>query len=324
MEIKIPNYPAHDKHLWADYFELISLIAIDRYLTKSDMEDRIHEDVEDAVITLDEDSDLLDLYESENEKQKIHRKINLFSHDLFKYLKYRKSVYGDFYPFDAVGSKIEVNANLTDKQLFYVYLLMSSHLGGFVSDISTLTSDFEQISLDCLKSYFGEKIQLHVFGKNALKVGSVFSGNKATKYKMLAEFFNEKYSLKDDEFAPTDNADEGIDIVGWINFADSSPGKVLIAGQCKCQKDWYEYKFSSSFDKLNGIMSMRHQNLNFALIPICFRRDNGDWHQDGKTAGVIVVDRQRLVSMSGKLESFLSSKSYSVVKSFVKSSESIV
>lgn len=322
MSIKYPDYSNFDGHLWADFFELTCLRAVDRYLSRADMEDRVSLNIDDDFITFDDGSDALD--EDVDKKEKVQDKLKLFTSDLIKFLKYRKSVYGEFYPFEVSDGIIGIENKLTDKHLFYVYLLMSSHLGSFRTETGTLTSDFELMSLNSLKGYFGGKARLEMFGKNSKHTTPLFKGNKFEKFKKLAFFFNEKCLFNETEFSPYDVGDDGIDIVGWINFSDEAPGKVLITGQCKCQTDWNDYRFSSASISLVGKLSLTHPNLNFSLIPICFRRENGAWHQSTQTAGTIVVDRQRIISMTNDLEIFRKSLSYNIVQTFVNSREGIV
>lgn len=318
MNLKVPKYPDYLKYLWADYFELVCLQSIDRYLSKSELEDRVELQLRDK--TEDSEDVLSEMMGMEN----FQEKLNNFSGDLISFFEYRQHVYGESYPFEVEDDKIRMKSVLSADNLFYVYLLMSSHLGYFKAGMSTLTTDFEHFSMLGLQYYFGPRAQLAVFGKNVSGRPTLFKGTEEQKFIKLAECFDAKMKSPVD-FSSYSSGDGGIDIVGWINFTDKSPGKVLIAGQCKCRKDWSDSRFSSSPNALGGFIEMTHQNLNFSFIPICYRHTTGIWAVSQDVYGVILMDRQRLVTLiAGNTEDFKRSESFELVQSFVSQREDVV
>lgn len=325
--MKYPTYRIFDKPLWADFFEIMCISRIDKYLTGTEMSDEIILDITDGNISLDNiDEDFTDIIDI-NDRKKVKDRLETFSNDLLSFFKYRHSAYGSYYPFTVEKDCIRIKKRLTVKNLFYIYMLMSSHLSNFGKEMHTLTSDFELFSLLCIKDYFGGKGQIEIIGKNTGGLKTVFKGQKYDKFLKFSKYINEKmkYAKEDNIFPSTDSGDGGFDIAGWIDFGDKAQGMVIITGQCKCQKDWGDYRLSSGYDNLNGIMTLNNQNINFSFIPLCFRRTDGLWHQPQEVSGVVVVDRQRMTFLiNDNIEKFQESKSFKAVKAFTKFTEDIV
>jgi hypothetical protein len=319
--IGIPNYKAFDHHLWADIFELICLNTSDHVIGTGDIEDRVRLYIEDDNIDVSEYEDIFGILPDEKKKY-LKDILERFSADIYAILENRRERYGADYPFIFNGNLFERKEQLSNNNMLYVYLLFSSHLRYFQEYQSIFTSEFESFSLECLKEYFGEKLEVYVFGKNSLQTDERFKGNKFTKFSKLADWWRQKAKFISTDFPAQDTGDEGIDLVGAIMFNDLNPGNLLITGQCKCQPNWYDYRFSSSPGTLRGLLDLSIDNVNFSFAPICFRNESGTWKQEHKASGVILIDRNRIVYlMNPRLNSFLVSNSYDIVRELVRTVE---
>lgn len=321
--MRIPNYTLFNRHLWADYFELLCLIDPDKFLGIGQIKDRIKLQLEEGEIDFSYYREIINELDENNSKFFVEI-LEKFSLDILKIIRYRKKLYNDFYPFLVRDNSFESSGYLNDEQVLYVYFLMCSHLRWFMDSKYFLTTDFECFSQTCLKNYLGNKFCVHVFGKNAHQ-SSVFSGNKFSKLQILSNLFNERLIAKETDFPQHDNGDEGIDLIAYAVIDDRLPGNLLITAQCKCQDDWYDFRFSSSSTALSGMMTLTHPNANFAFIPICFRNEDGDWFQKHKTSGVILMDRKRMISLiENHMQIFKQSESYNRVWELLKKREEVV
>lgn len=294
-----------DEHYLADYFELLCIVNIDKSLTKSDLSDRIR-----------------DNNNTQNKKSN-DLKIEELVEKCFRYFKFRSKFYGNDYPFEFNNDYIEIDINhLTDNQKLYIYLLISTHLEYFSSQISTLTREFESICVEASKRLMPNQARVFHFGTAMKGEDEIFSGNLFSRLNTLAELLGATLKINEDELPPTDTGDGGLDIVGYVPFADSETNKIIYVGQCKCGPSWKDGL--DAFGKIDRLMHLTNDPNNLYFIPECFRTSSGEWHQRYLTSTKILIDRKRLLELlNGNVQCFSSTESYKYINRFIMEEEKI-
>jgi hypothetical protein len=318
----LPREPKFDTYAWADYIELLCMLNRDREVSKADVIDRIKER-RDLGEGLDADSTLTT---TAAEKKDIHqiRADNFFSH-----LQYRVGAFSNFYPFEISGGGdlLSLKSSLTLDHKLYLFFLVASNLRHVNKrDFRvTLTTSFETVSHEAMKRLFPDYTEIHIFGANELRAGR-YTGNKWEKINLLAKDIKEQVKVKEHHYMGNDLGDQGLDLVAWIPFDDTSNGMVLAFAQCACtSEEWSRKQSSSSPAAWNSTLTFMVFPLNLAFIPICFRDSSGDWHQPQKIHESIVIDRTRLIYLlRGRIKFFETDPSYTIIEKILEERESLV
>lgn len=303
----LPREPLFNAYAWADYVELLCLFSIDGQITRADVvrhygrrKDLGEEPVaevssEDAEESRD-DSD--EEWLTTEKKDKVELQID----DWFKHLKFRIGSFTDFYPFKLSDDEhtLSLLSPLSDAHRLYLFLLFASNLGYFSQHQTTLTSNFEVISREALKSLLPQQAEVHLFGKSAAK-SARYSGSLWKKINILAADLNEQVVADKSEFSPHNTGDKGLDIVAWVPIEDATPNQLFVFGQCACSTDeWSDKQSSSSREAWSQTITLSSPPNNVAFIPLCFRRANGRWHVRHQIRETILIDRLRFVLLLGK------------------------
>ena len=136
---------------------------------------------------------------------------------IFQILNEREYLYAADYPFEILGNnqiKLKDQAQLTDKNRLYIFLLLASSLNVFGLFESELTSEFELVCFHTLAKYLPSHATVKSFGKN-----SEYTGTATEKITKLA--IDLKVNIDDDflnKISPKGNQERGLDIIGWIPF----------------------------------------------------------------------------------------------------------
>jgi len=290
-----PRVAKYETHIWADYIELLCLANEDREFSKADALDRIRERINDLGEGMEELLPSAGSFPGE-ENDKWAGLVD----DWFMHLQYRKGAFGAFYPFSfsSAGDALIAEDPFTLGHKFYIYLLLSSNLRHVAKPIEApLTSNFEFLSSEAMRKLLPVQAEVHLFRANSEHV-SKYQGNQWNKINTLAKDLREKVKLSEKAFSPYDTGDRGLDVVGWVPFADSAPGLPILFAQCGCTTKWVHKQFSSSFGAWNPIMSFLCPPGNIAFIPFCFRSSEGGWHKEGiDISCTLLIDRLRLVQL---------------------------
>jgi hypothetical protein len=328
---QLPNKPKFDKHYWVDYIELLCLCNLDGELSQSDTQDKIRElakdlnqggEEEDNIGQIDKDNTI-----SRAEK---NDKWKLLIENWYNMLAYRTQTYKEFYPYIlSLDRKVlKIHKKLTAKRKLYLYLLLSSSLN-YVSKYNIkfknrLSNGFEIISLKAINNCLPKGANSHLFGKNPLNNSKYSKGKLFDKLVKLSEDLKEELVAKENNFAPQDTGDGGIDIVAWIPFKDSESHKIIILGQCACTEEWDSKQFSTSYGKVKSVINVKPSNTNVTFIPFCFRDENGNWQRPQNVSSVL-FDRQRLLFKIQNDVSFVKNlESMSIVDEIILQKEGVV
>lgn len=304
-----------DGFVWADYIELLCLTNLDGDVSKSDLLDRIEKRVAVGESSDEGNSEVLD-----NTRLKVRDKYRRKIGDWFRHLDFRAQVFQEFYPF-----KVSEDTNsllrkqrLSPKCKLYVYFLLASYF----TEKHVLTSTFEKISEEALKSYLPQGAEVYVFGTSASRSGR-YRGNLQAKISKLAKDLRET-PRQDVKFSNYNTGDHGLDLVAWFPFNDKNDRLLILLGQCGCTEKWVGKQHSSGFETWNELIAFRTRPNNLAFIPFCFRDPDGTWSRPQDIQGTILVDRLRFIYLLRKSPNLIESLAcYTFVQQILKAKEPI-
>lgn len=316
LTIKTPSSAKYKKQYYADYIELVSLITSE-FVSQSDIIDRLSD--EGVIIEIEDpkDGEYGSLDSLANDKAEGY--VNTY----FEYLKERKSIYGNNYPFifdNKKGIKAIAKSDLSEQQKLYIYLLIASSLSSFKKLQQFITDDFEKLSELVLKAYLPNNAKVFGFGSH-----SKYTGNAKNKIRELGKDIN--VCWVDDRainsISNSNTKEKGLDVVGWIPFEDNNPNTIIIFGQCACGKDWFGKQVETKrYDKF-----YRHYLTPFIhamFYPEDFDNSNGMFKLDLDLIDNIVFERRRLLNLAN--ENIFKHLSYSkqIVEACLNYQEDIV
>lgn len=212
-------------------------------------------------------------------------------------------MYGSSYPFD-IGPEqtISLKSDLSLSQKLYLFLLFSSSLDIFKSFNAEITTDFEIVSYEAIRSFLPNAV-VKSFGKL-----SEYKGTAKEKIKQLA----------DDIGLPTDDyeigcisernvQERGLDIVSWIPFEDRCQNKIIFLCQCACGKK-YEYKQHEIRRFENYYRFYKKKPLRTLFIPYALinPKDGTFYHSDYIEEEYLVFERLRIINLTKRKEDMLS------------------
>ncbi len=241
-------------HLTADYIEIQALFSADS-ISHYDIRDTYYN--EDVKINTIDEIDELGLVKAEEDD-----KDEIWIREQFQICEYRKELLVGDYPFVINEKAICLKENLTGRQQLYILLLLASNLDYLNKLQSALTTDFERISYEVLKSYLPNNAIVRQFGKN-----SDYIGNAKEKIKALAGDLNIRCNENLIQETATGNQERGLDIIGWVPFNDEIPNLLTILGQCACGKEWYKKKGET--ERYENYYNFHRKKLMNLLI-VCF------------------------------------------------------
>lgn len=288
-----PDSPLFDAHIWVDYLELLCLINIDGQLSIGDVLDRFRDRKD--ITGFHNLGDLTDPSATSAENRDRERgKVG----DWFTHLSYRAGILKTSYPFslDSDGSTLLRKDSLTDEQKLYVFFLLASNLR-YVTKAHVLTKNFEQVSLEALKTCLPAGVEAHIFGTSAQVGSKYYGGTLFDRIRQLANDIGEKATPEEADYSPHNTADDGLDLVAWVPMGDQLNSRPLIFGQCACTADWISKQHTSGFDHWRQRINLKAHPHNMIFIPFFFRRVDGNWHKPQDITAGVLVDRLRLIHL---------------------------
>ncbi len=296
-------------HGYADYVELITLFSNGDFITVGDILDRF----EDEEILNNSDSDNA-INNDKNEK---------FVRQIFQVIEHRNKLYGNDYPFKYEASKIKLPNTLSKKKQVYIYLLLCSSLHFFTKFNTILTTEFEKLCCEVLKTYLPKEAIIKSFGKN-----TEYRGNAETKIKALAK--DMKMPIKEEEIKENisiQNSNErGLDIAAWLEFDDEVPNIISLLCQCACGQEWYKKLNETRRYEKSYYIFYRLNPVHTIFIPYSLKRLNSNRfeQEDEISVDVLLFERKRILSLLKNVNFFDSFESKKIVEKCIEFSESIV
>lgn len=299
-------------YLYADYVELLSLFSNQNYVTLSDVLDRFKD--EGIIRQKDHDKDQSEAND-ENER---------FVTSIFSLLNDRAQIFGSAYPYFVSESSriiLKEDASLNDKHKVYLFMLLSSSLDIFADFQPELTTEFEILSAEVLRNFLPPHAVVKSFGKNSDYTGTAVQKITALSADVSTPLDNEAFS----QISEKGMQEKGLDVVGWIPFADTVANYLSVFVQCACGKDWRaklaETSRYNNYFKFHRLRPLHSMFLPYSLIDynrnIFFRND-----EFGNNC--LVFERKRIINYLLDSTFFAEFNSKKLVEECIKYEEKIV
>jgi len=306
----------HQYHLYADYVELLALFANGDYVSDTHLVSRLsNEGVQFTADILDGDTG----EEIGSLNGQMSDSDETWSSEVFSVISDRNYLFDVKYPFVFKENRISLKDDLSEIQKIYLMLLVASNLKYFKILQPKLASEFELISFFVLKNYLPNNACVKQFGRQ-----SDYTGTAIEKIKKLSVDMG--VGVDEDELAGIsllNTQEEGLDIVGWIPFADNIPSMISIFCQCACGSKWANkqnetkrYEEFFNFYKVPPIHSL--------FIPYALGGADRKFFQSKDiNKGMLMFDRRRILTQLEDTTFFTTSDSWQIVNRFIEFEEEI-
>ena len=269
-------------YLYADYIELVSLFSNQNYVTTSDILDRF------------KDEEIIRQRKSDADQSEANDENERFVDSIFRLLIERKQIFGDDYPFriDHVDRIIlKEEANITERNKIYIYLLLSSSLNIFADFQPELTSEFERLCTEVLRNFLPSHAIVKSFGKNSDYTGTAVQKIEALANDMKISIHQENFS----EISSKGTQEKGLDLIGWIPFHDGVPNFLSILAQCACGKEWYKKQGETS--RYNHYMNFhRLDPVHTMFIPYSLVSQKQSFFSSTEITNKLIFERKRILN----------------------------
>jgi hypothetical protein len=298
-----PDYTRSEINHYADFVELYALFSKKDGVTLGDVQDRF-----------------FGVNEYDNPEKKDEDEV--FLNMVFNMITERIVLFSDEYPFEYQNNEILLlKQNLIFKNKLYLSLLIASKLNIFNSFRSDLTTDFEKISYVVLKEFLPTKAVIKEFGKN-----TVYQGNAISKIKQLANDLD--LAIDDYELSGVNDRntqERGLDLVGWLPFADKCGNKIIFLCQCSCGKE-YESKQHDTrrFENYLRFYKTKPQHTLFVPYSLINVSEKKFYHSDLIEKDYLIFERKRILSLIEDENILNSLQSKELIEKCVAFEESIV
>ena len=275
-DIDMPDYSKDKMNHFVDFVELLAVFSDEDGISYGDVQDRFFGEPD------------------ENNTPERNDDNESFVDGIFDLIKERIALYGILYPFLLNEEQVlMLKASLSIEQELYLFLLLSSSLDIFYAFNTELTTDFETLSLKAMEALLPNAI-VKPFGKN-----SEYQGTAIKKIKELAQDLGlpvKQYEL--DCVGGKNVQERGLDIVGWIPFADKCQNKVVFLCQCACGKS-FEYKQHDTrrFENYYEFYKIRPQHTLFVPYSLINPKEGKFYHSDYIENEYLVFERLRILSL---------------------------
>lgn len=299
---RLPGAPG--LHRWADWAELLALASAGGSLSVPELRETFERRRDFIASESQDDQD-----PSETEEEPLIKDAELTpsefrdalskrAGDILNYLIDRSDRYGLSYPFEIDrNQRVITLRDMTDSRRLYLLILICAALRYVTPSMRIiLTGKFELLCVEALRRTLPSQSEVHLFGKSPLVTTGRYAGLLIEKIKLLANDLGEDCSIRESDFEPGDNGDNGLDIVAWIPFSDNLPGRLAIFGQAACTPEWISKQHSSSAAAWRSTIRFTADPQNVVFIPYDYRRPEGGWYTRRHIHGSIVFDRHRLMT----------------------------
>lgn len=282
--VDMPDCSRDETNLFADFVELLVIFSKGDGVAYGDIQDRFFGEPDE-----NNSSERNDANES-------------FIDGIFSLIEERWNLYGNQYPFEVGKEKVVIlRKELSLSQKLYLFLLISSSLNIFKSFNAEITTDFEMVSYEAIKSFLPNAI-VKPFGKL-----SEYKGNAKEKIRNLANDLGLPTDDYEIECVGERNIQErGLDIVSWIPFEDKCQNKIIFLCQCACGKQ-YESKQHDvrRFEHYYRFYRTKPQRTLFVPYALINPKDGKFYHSDYIEDEYLIFERLRIISLAKRREDVL-------------------
>lgn len=217
--------------------------------------------------------------------------------DTWKQLKYRESRFGEAYPFIVDGDSIEILPELSNEQRVYRFLLTCSRLRSFSPQMrSSWATSFSELCAVAMKAIMPVSAVIRVFDANSNDRRSHFGTNLRNALVTLGKDLHAHYINEETCNKQSTSGDAQLDLVGIVPFNDGAAGTYAILGQCAArEKDWPSKRMEAHPVNLTSFFMLLPTPANLCFIPGCYRMSTGEWVNEAKATGCLLIDRFRIM-----------------------------
>ena len=289
---QLPDFSwKYAKNRWADFVELICIDNIDKEVSLND------------IMNIYVNENFFSTADDESPSEKDNKYFLLFS-ETFLLIKSRSQLLKKYYPFEFVNKSTIKMSLLTNDNLLYIYLLLSSNTSCLEGSLaSKFTNSFEGFS-QRIMGYLYPTFQSYLFGTSRTRGDLFYGGTLRDRLDRLSKCLNtnlrknETINRHNDEFS----GDRKIDVVAFYQIdceSYNAPFIPVSIGQCSCSYEEWEDKQSSVFNRRFKNMFEEVATCHeYMFIPFSLRGINGKWASDDiSSIQTIVIDRFRFFSI---------------------------
>jgi len=221
MSYKIGEIPQLNSHLEeiADFWEIQAIRRCGTWVGAATIQ---------SIIA--RSSDELSHEGIESDDDRISEKLE----SVFFELTRRNTATRNNYPFEASENAIRIPSKFDYAAVIYLFLILATRLNMKAHKIQggiDGTELFEELCAQVLRSFLGQNAKSWVFG--TANNEDVFRNKVEELIRRIGDgqgfMERSRHGFKNDD---------GVDIVGWIDFADMRRGKLISFGQCKTGTSW--------------------------------------------------------------------------------------
>lgn len=307
MNFNVGNIQRSSPHLFSDLAELIASI---NYTGRHDL---YKSDLLSICAQEPTDFDEIDEERSSNAAEScdaaISDRSNRQLEDVWSHLEFRQATIAEYYPFIVDGEKILLKQNLTELQRIYLMLLACSRLRSFPQSggiRQKWAGCFTFLSKYALASLLPAHGIVRIFDANSEDRRSHYSTDLRQALIKLGQdlcvaSINESECRK-----VSPSGDAGFDLIGIVGFDDSLSSNFAILGQCGAQEvEWPKKTLEAHPIRLRTYFQTHFDFQPAMLTPVLYRDSQGSWVDNSACAGVLLLDRVRILKLLSKRDDCL-------------------
>lgn len=290
-------------HLFADLAELATII---NYTGRSDLHKNDLISMKGQNNTSVDDIDQ-EQEENENEGSDAERNDRLERQveDVWTQLDFRQNFLKDIYPFIVRGDTIFLKENLTSIQRIYIFLLACSRLRSFKNAqkgiIQFWAKHFAIVSKFCTSALLPTHSTVRIFDANSDDRKNYYGTDLRKALKKMGKDLAVPYINEEECDRASSSGDAGFDIVATIEFEDNLSSNYALLGQCGAQEtEWPKKTLEAHALKLRTYFQVHFDIPTLMFTPVFYRNSNGEWVDNSPCAGVLVIDRARILQLLTK------------------------
>jgi len=162
-----------------------------------------------------------------------------------------------------------------------------------------LAKSFERHCREVLQSAL-PGAEVRVFG--TAKGSGEFDGkNFKERLDQLAVHLDARVSADAEDISDSENGDRGLDVVAAVNVGDGRPGHLIVFAQAATGREWTTKQHSVTERAWDGLLHLKTPAVPACLIPYCYRRIGGAWHDATKVHRTWALDRGRMFSLTDRV-----------------------
>ena len=273
---------SRDRHLTADWVELLALRSPDREYSRHDLitELQLLNDIDAGAGSSDQRGQS---YEA-------------LADDTYAHLRYRSDVFGTMYPFSltADGELLKRLRTSAARRIYVALLLASSGRWLGATEEKAVRNNFEVLTKAAVQVWLSDTFRVQLFGTTAR--GSRYSGNFRTKVTALAEDLGMKPHLTFD-VPDNDTGDGGLDVVAWPKATeDSGPDNLRVFVQAATGLNFLHKQTDMRHERWTRWVPLLGKATEVLAVPYCYRSVQGGWYK-ARDLTTILLDRVRIAHL---------------------------